>query len=426
MSQNDFNIANQTFPSFRSDLNDALQAAATMSAGASAPSTPYAYQLWFDTTTDTWKVRNSGNTAWISTITTDLATGNVLIGDSAPQVVSKLTVSGNGSADTGTFMYDGSAGTYFDINTNAANGTVDLEANARTGAFPPLTFKTGGSERARIDASGSVFVAKTATNFATAGIEIRPVGAIDITRSGGAPLHINRTSSDGEIVVFYKDGSQVGSIGTGNSNRPYIGGGDTGIMFDANNNAIYPWNTTTNGVPASDQVDLGYDATGLKFKNLYLGGGVYLGGTGSANHLDDYEEGSFNVVLGGSSGTSGQSYTNQTGRYTKIGSLVHCSGYITVSNIGAVAGTYAQIQNLPFTVGSAAPYGNGNYSGGVISYWASFNVNSAGFTLYPDTGATFAYVMYRGSFGPSAQYMSPSGWGSNPAIMFSLTYTTDA
>jgi hypothetical protein len=84
MSQHDFNIANQTFPSFRSDLNDALQAAATMSAGSSAPTTPYAYQLWFDTTTDTWKVRNSGNTAWISTITTDLATGKVGIGTTTP------------------------------------------------------------------------------------------------------------------------------------------------------------------------------------------------------------------------------------------------------------------------------------------------------------------------------------------------------
>jgi hypothetical protein len=96
MSQHDFNIANQTFPSFRSDLNDALQAAATMSAGASAPTTPYAYQLWFDTTTGTWKVRNSGNSAWISTITTDLATGNVGIGTSSPG--GRLVVADPGTA----------------------------------------------------------------------------------------------------------------------------------------------------------------------------------------------------------------------------------------------------------------------------------------------------------------------------------------
>jgi hypothetical protein len=36
-------------------------------------------------------------------------------------------------------------------------------------------------------------------------------------------------------------------------------------------------------------LDLG--AAGVRFKNLYLSGGVYLGGTGSANYLDDYEEG---------------------------------------------------------------------------------------------------------------------------------------
>ena len=81
---------------------------------------------------------------------------NVLIGDASPQVTSKLTVSGNGSADTGTFMYDGTAGTYLDINTNAANGIISLEANARSGNYPPLTFITSGSERLRIQAGGGI------------------------------------------------------------------------------------------------------------------------------------------------------------------------------------------------------------------------------------------------------------------------------
>ena len=81
---------------------------------------------------------------------------NVLIGDASPQVTSKLTVSGNGSADTATFMYDGSAGTYLDINTNTANGIISLEANARSGNYPPLTFITSGSERLRIQAGGGI------------------------------------------------------------------------------------------------------------------------------------------------------------------------------------------------------------------------------------------------------------------------------
>ena len=38
-----------------------------------------------------------------------------------------------------------------------------------------------------------------------------------------------------------------------------------------------------------------------------------------ANTLDDYEEGTWTPVLGGSGGTSGQTYAAQAGTYTKIG-----------------------------------------------------------------------------------------------------------
>lgn len=65
MSQNDFNIANQGFPSFRSDLNSALQALASNSSGDTAPSPTYANQLWVDTTNDQLKIRNEDNDAWI-------------------------------------------------------------------------------------------------------------------------------------------------------------------------------------------------------------------------------------------------------------------------------------------------------------------------------------------------------------------------
>ncbi len=48
MSQHDMVIANQTFPAFRADANDALQALASTSKGSSRPATVYAGQLWID------------------------------------------------------------------------------------------------------------------------------------------------------------------------------------------------------------------------------------------------------------------------------------------------------------------------------------------------------------------------------------------
>lgn len=51
MTQHDMTIANQNFPAFRGDLNDALQALASTSKGNTRPSTVYAGQLWVDDNT---------------------------------------------------------------------------------------------------------------------------------------------------------------------------------------------------------------------------------------------------------------------------------------------------------------------------------------------------------------------------------------
>jgi len=50
MAQNDLVIANQSFPSFRSDLNSALQAINTSQSGTSRPSGAVAGTIWLDTT----------------------------------------------------------------------------------------------------------------------------------------------------------------------------------------------------------------------------------------------------------------------------------------------------------------------------------------------------------------------------------------
>jgi microcystin-dependent protein len=66
MSQHDFNIANQSFPATRTDLNNALVALASNSSGDAEPATKYANQWWYETDTNTLKLRNEANDAWIS------------------------------------------------------------------------------------------------------------------------------------------------------------------------------------------------------------------------------------------------------------------------------------------------------------------------------------------------------------------------
>jgi hypothetical protein len=74
MSQNDYTIANQTTPLFRADLNNALQALASNSSGATAPATTYANMTWYDTGTNILKIRSEANSAWINVAYVDQST----------------------------------------------------------------------------------------------------------------------------------------------------------------------------------------------------------------------------------------------------------------------------------------------------------------------------------------------------------------
>lgn len=66
MSQHDFDIANQTASNARADINNALKALASLSSGATAPTTTYANMFWYDTGTNILKQRNEADSAWIN------------------------------------------------------------------------------------------------------------------------------------------------------------------------------------------------------------------------------------------------------------------------------------------------------------------------------------------------------------------------
>ncbi|HRQ68525.1 MAG TPA: hypothetical protein P5031_08180, partial [Candidatus Syntrophosphaera sp.] len=66
MSQHDYVIDNGSGAAVRSDINSAFQALVSTNAGATEPSTTYAYMLWADTSTGTLKMRDGTNTTWVT------------------------------------------------------------------------------------------------------------------------------------------------------------------------------------------------------------------------------------------------------------------------------------------------------------------------------------------------------------------------
>ena len=73
---------------------------------------------------------------------------------------------------------------------------------------------------------------------------------------------------------------------------------------------------------------------------------IKLGGTGSANTLSDYEEGTFTPTI--SSGLTSPNLSTATGNYTKVGRLVHFNIDIVI-NSGTANSDNFQIGSLPFT-----------------------------------------------------------------------------
>ena len=250
-----------------------------------------------------------------------------------------------------------------------AEGTFAADNNATE-----LVFKTGASAAAdakmTLTSGGDLLVGKTSSSLSTAGAELRSGGAITGTVSGGVVAALNRLTNDGNILTFNKDGSTVGSIGSAPSDRLFIGNGDAGIRFVGDSNLVTPWRPDTNA-NSDNLLDLGNSTN--RWKDLYLGGGVFLGGTGASNKLSDYEEGTWTPTLVMGAGTT--SYSKQSAWYRKIGDVVFIAvNVVATNNSNAIL---SDLSSLPFTVGS----NSGFYPGPAVSNAYSINLGSGGTVL---------------------------------------------
>ena len=241
-------------------------------------------------------------------------------------------------------------------------GTVQLaDLNVTSGkiAYPLTTFSSTGIDdnsnalAMTIDSSENVLVGVTSTSEpgignTTAGLSLRNSGSIASSRDGDTAGYFNRNTNDGSIISIRKAGTEVGSLETvavSSSGRLIVKSKTFDGFLDRAGTTIAKWMSGSFTPGADNTFDLGRSSE--RWKDIYLSGGAFIGGTGTANKLDDYEEGTFTP-----NDQSGASLNfNPQGQYTKVGSIVHFSVNINVPSTSSSANMI--IGGLPFTVGDA-------------------------------------------------------------------------
>jgi hypothetical protein len=279
---------------------------------------------------------------------------------------------------TGSFTSQG-----IDDNATSTAMTLDSSGNLLVG-----TTDNANTRYTATSGGGTVIQASSFSVFSR-----------ETTASNQAVMTINNTGVDAISTEFLKNGTTVGSIGVINSNNLTINGNasnHTGLQFGTS--IIWPMRDAAN---ADGTVDLG--TTTGRFKDLYLSGGVYLGGVGSANKLDDYEEGTWTPTL--TSSSMGTSITYSSNTYVKVGKIVQLQAVITMAGTSGntVLTDYFQLGGLPFT--------NNNMGNGV--WWQSTSyatgVRNSGHCMIAG-GTIYGGCEYVGSVGRQV------------SITFSLTY----
>ena len=187
MAQGDYLIQNQSFPSFRSDLNSTLEAINTSNSGTSRPTSAVAGTVWLDTTsatTPTLKFYDGADDISLATLDYTANTVNWLdssvsfdiVSDTTPQLGGDLDVNGNEFVSTSNgdivFTPNGTGKIKFNdlayypeasltSSSNAVawdsqaepnakhvtteNTTFSAPSNATTGSFISLNIQYGGS-----------------------------------------------------------------------------------------------------------------------------------------------------------------------------------------------------------------------------------------------------------------------------------------
>jgi len=349
----------------------------------------------------------------INTWTTNSHTLTTADGTTSESRAAILSLTDTGSALTGAGTVICPAASKVYIVENGTGEDITVKTSSGTGIVVP----DGKNMVVFCDGTN---VEQGITNVSGAfGID----GTTTITADNTIPLYINRTTSEGSWAVFEEDGNQRFNIAIRNDLPYMVKSLVSGIVFDTDAVCAVVNTGPNTGTPENNGTDLGKSTAA--WKDLYLGGGLYVGGTGAANKLDDYEEGTFVPQLADAdTGGNQATFSNSSGRYRKVGSQVFVEVMLNgIDDTGMTSGNSVRLRNLPFTAvdntnGAGVP---GNAFVGSISNPNA--TNSGSWIPYLTHNSTI--IKFRANIGASSgqpEDMIVSDFITSPYIYVQISY----
>ena len=217
----DFTIANQSFPSFRSDLNTVLGAINTMNSGSSRPSSAVSGTFWLDTSSASapiLKFFDGTDDITFATFDTSANTVNVsdsatdVVGDTTPQLGGDLDVNGNSIVSTsngdinltpngtGRIVLGNASVTATETATISTNKTLDFDSNQNfilTLGSGANTLDNPTTEASNVGQTGVIeFIQPSSGSAGTVSL------GTDYETVGGSGLTLSSTNSAKDIVPY--------------------------------------------------------------------------------------------------------------------------------------------------------------------------------------------------------------------------------
>jgi hypothetical protein len=271
------------------------------------------------------------------------------------------------------------------------------------------------TERMRIDSSGKLLVGVTNTYGGASVLYPSSTGIIDLATSvANTPAVLKLGNIGFSNTAEYSTGAvEFRGFDSGGNAIGYAS--VEGLITDATSatrkgSIVFK---TISASTVSEKMRIGSDGLvtlagpGIKFPATQVA-------SADPNTLDDYEEGTWTPTIAGSTTAGTGTYSNQSGKYTKIGSIVYVEGALVWSAHTGTGGMW--LANLPFATPATG-------AGSGVSFGRIQNI-----TLLANN-VLIGYVAASSTVAPLRQY--PVGGGAESTVNmdtagefnFSITYT---